>query len=438
MTINEKSKLNSSYIIITGLLKFEEKSVDLKCLKDNYVHWKERIFDGDYEGTVKHLNNSYYDSYLNNIFPEINNSEKFKVFSKDSLNHLTHKDFIDSNQKYSVKIDEKENVEFSIDFADLFLFPHEIGIFSIKLLLNDEAFLNIGSVSGFINQIRKLDTILDIEGKQLSLKQFIESRIINCLSPEENWITFNPQLKSYIMIDLKDEVDQDELDCLLYDIGNVSKIGSSKGLNVMAPSKEYMSELLANNKISVFKNWSALSLFDTFTRISINFKDEYRSWEYDYFNLYIHCLYLKFFMYQTNTELSNVTRVTNQTEQIRDEFINFVNNYYHSHISYKFLPDLLQDKLLSSLEVPSEIERMEAKIKRINEYFQEKREKSFNKALILITLLSIVSVFYNLSEWIVSLGYPESWMYPNTSVGIAVVTIIIIYYVLKRKKRNFR
>lgn len=75
-------------------------------------------------------------------------------------------------------------------------------------------------------------------------------------------------------------------------------------------------------------------------------------------------------MYMTNSELSDVTKVDKRTEKIRDRFIEF--NYHHNQISYKFLPDLLQDKMLYSLEIHSEIEKMETKIQRINEQFQEK------------------------------------------------------------------
>lgn len=83
------------------------------------------------------------------------------------------------------------------------------------------------------------------------------------------------------------------MDYILYDMGNVSVIGSAKGVGIFAPSESYLKEQLANNKISVFKNWSALALYDTFTRISTDFPDTFKSWEYDYFNLYIHMYLFK-------------------------------------------------------------------------------------------------------------------------------------------------
>jgi hypothetical protein len=222
---------------------------------------------------------------------------------------------------------------------------------------------------------------------------------------------------------------------LLYDLGNVAIPGSARGEGFYAPSESYLQQQLEENKISVFRNWTALALHDTFTRISMNFPDRFRSWEYDFFNLYVHSLYIKFFMYLTNSELSDVTVVSKKTEQIRDKFIEFINDYHHSHISYKFLPNLLHNKLVFSMDIQSEIERMETKIQRINEHFQEKREKSFNIALIIITLLSVFSVLYDASEWIVNLGVSRQVMYPFLSITNGIIIFLLIYIIFKKGKK---
>jgi hypothetical protein len=436
MDYSQSTKVNSFYTIVSGLLRFDDKHIDVQGLWDNFSIWRERINNGNYHSTFNYLNNSYYDGYLNNIFPEIRYSEeKLGVFHKDILNHLTSKKFLQEKSIVKVEINKEKHIESKIDYIDLFLFPHNICLFSIKFYIDSPNNQNLGSISDFTNRIRNLQCKIEFEENTISLQKFIESYVILHLKPPENWTVFNPQLKSYVVIDLTESLFEFELNNLLFDIGNMSPLGSAKGEGIFAPSKSFYEEQLNNNKISVFQNWSALSLFDTFTRISINFPDEYRSWEYDYFNIYIHCLYLKFFMYLTNTELSDLTSVTKRTEIIRDKFIEFINDNYHSHISYKFLPDLMQDKLLYSLEIPSEIEKMEIKIQRINEHIQEKRQKAFNKVLITMTLLNIVGVVFTLSEWFVNLGLPRSMVYPFISTAISAVVIGIIYYIIFGKKR---
>ena len=441
MDIKTNTPINSFYTIVSGLFRFDQKSMDEEGLWKNFTNWRDRINGGDYEATFNYLNHSYYDSYLNNIFPEIRfNESQLNKFNPKILNHLTFKDCLE-NKEYlkniELKINNNRFIKFNIEYVDLYLFPHEIGIFSIKVSIKYSKSMTVGIVSDFLNKIRHLNSQVSLFNNKnfISVKEFLENHILTHLHLKDNWAVYNPQLKLYSLIDLKDKIPEKEMDYLLYDMGNVSIIGSCKGEGIFAPSETYFKKQLASNKISVFKNWSALALYDTFTRISIDFPDNYNSWEYDYFNLFIHCIYIKFFMYLTNSELSDVTKVDKRTEKIRDRFIEFINDYHHSHISYKFLPDLLQDKLLYSLEIQSEIEKMETKIQRINEQFQEKREKTFNIALIVITLLGVFTVIYDLSEWVVRIGVKRESVYPIPSITLGVIIFLLIFLIFKIKKK---
>ena len=423
----------------SGLLRFDYTKINWQTLKKRFVSWEERINNGDCKATFNYLNHSYYDGYLNNILPEVRYEWlKKSVANRNFLNHLTMRVFADSesqDHEWFLHIHDGKNIPFRIEYIDLYLFPHEIAVFSLKLIFTSEYDLNLGSVSDFTNKVRYLQSKISSNKTGITtIGNFVKETVIAPLNPDNDWQIYNPQLKSYIQIDLNEQIDQETLDHLLFDIGNVSLIGSANGEGLFAPSESYYKEQIENNKISVFRNWAALSLYDTFTRISINFPDRFKSWEYDYFNLYIYCLYLKFFMYLTNSEISNVTEVSKNTEKIRNRFVEFVNDYYHTQISYKFLPDLMKDKLMYSLEINSEIKQMEKKVQRINEHFQEKSQKSFNRALITITFLSVVSVITGFSDWIVQLGLPKKWMYPYISVGIGIIIIALIYYIFKGKK----
>jgi hypothetical protein len=435
------TEINSFYVIVSGLLRFDLDKINREVIASHYTPWKNRIFDGDFKSTFDYLNHSYYDSYLNNIFPEIRYAESPPgTINPKILNHLTLSACI-GNPEFlkgvSVIVNEDHSIPFRVEYADLYLFPHEIGIFSLKICLTDKSELNLGAVSDFLNKIRHLSSeiMFPEKGSTGSVMELIENDFLKGLNLEKEWSVYNPQLKTYTLFDLKNEISEEEMDYLLYDMGNIALIGSSKGEGIFAPSESYFKEQIDKNKISVFRNWSALALFDTFTRISMNFPDQFRSWEYDYFNLYIHCLYIKFFMYLTNSELSDVTVVSKQTEKLRDKFIEFINDYHHSHISYKFLPDLLQDKLLFSLEIQSEVERMETKIIRINEHFQERREKSFNIALIIITLLSVFSVLYDISEWVIKMGVSREFMYPYVSITNGIIIFLLIFIIFRKRNK---
>ena len=270
----------------------------------------------------------------------------------------------------------------------------------------------------------------------MKISQFIEKKILSGFSVNRNWNNYNPLFKSYTIIDLNNNLKPEHIDNLLYDLGNMSELGSASGKGDYAPSESYFAEQMKNNKISVFRNWSTLCLFDTLTRISFNMKDSFRVWEYDYFNIYINTIYMKSSMYMTNTELSDVTRITRQTSKIKDKFVEFINDYYLSHISYKFLPNLLYNKMMFALEIHTEIEKMETKIQRINEGFQKKRETTLNKALTIIIFLSLFSVIGDLSSWFEELGVKYTWIYPYGSISIllAIIAVLIAIFKITGKK----
>ena len=433
------NSVNSFYTIISGLFIYNEDSIDRNMLQRDYFPWQNRIFDGNYKDTFDYLKANYYNNYLNNIFPEINEPDRLKRKEYDLLDHCTFKDCIDNKQAYSdmeLELYNKDSLLFNICHSDLYLFPHNIGIFSIKVELSDKN-MTLENVSDFTNKIRLLGTAIKLNNaKESTVKQLVEDVFLQAISLEEDWAAYNPQLKSYIQLDLKEEQSDQQRNQLLYDLGNISPLGSAAGEGGLAPSKEYYQSQLLENRISVFNNWSALALFDTFTRLSSQFPDRFHSWEYDYFNVYIHALYSKFFMYITSSKLSDVTIVNKETSIIRDEFIEFINDELHSHVSYKFLPNLMIEKLHHSLGIETEVKQMEIKILRINEYLQEKRDKTLNIAISVIAVLSVFSSLYDFSEWGVANGYPKDWMFPYTSISISILVFAIIFIILRKNKNN--
>ena len=379
--------INSFYTIITGIFKYDKNTLTKNGFPKGYCNWKHRINSGNYKSTFGHLEKNYYDSYLINVLPELR--QEVEVFKNpELLKHLTKQDLIKSSIPFKLNIPGQE-INGQIPFIDVFLFPNEIGLFSIKFEITEQGQLTVENISGFTKMIRQPETVVGIANKRLNISKFIEEEILSGLPVNRNWNSYNPIFKSYTIIDLDDTGVLNNIDNLLYDLGNMSELGSASGKGAYAPSGSYFTEQMKNNKISVFKNWSALCLFDTFTKISFNMKDSFKVWEYDYFNIYINTLYIKSFMYLTNTELSDVTKATRQTSEIKDKFVEFINDYYLSHISYKFLPNLLYNKILHAMEIHTEIEKMETKIQRINESFQKKREITLNKALTVIIFLSL-------------------------------------------------
>lgn len=424
--------VDTYYSILSGLFVYNSNHLD--DISKYYEPWKARVFNGDYEGTFEFIKNSYYSGFINNIFPEINDNYSF--YNKTLVKHLTSKKCTNTQsnfKKCKLVINHKEIIDFKIDFIDVYLFPHDIGVFSFKVKLIEENF-NEETVSDFSNKIRLLySEIKMLNGELLNLKSFVEKYIFKGIDYNRNWVSYNPQLKSYHQINIHEDLSFSKRKYLIFDIGNASPIGTSIGDSDYAPSDNYFNNQIENNMINIFNNWSALALFDTFTRISVNYKDEFRVWEYNYFNLYVHSLYVKFFLFATSNKLSDVTIVNNETKKIRDEFIEFINDEFHSSVSHKFLPNQIINKLHYSLGIVEEVNNMEIKVKRINDYLHEKRAKKLNIVISLLAFLSIFSSIFDFSEWLISLGYPKEYMFPYTSLGVLSLIIIIMLIVFLRK-----
>jgi hypothetical protein len=436
--ITSTTQVKEFFVILSGYFVYESDAINDSRLAEQFESWKHRINQGAYQSTFDYLNQSYYGGYKNIMLPD-NLHEYTGRIKAGRLQHFTLKKEGCTlfDQTFTLITGRKEEINFTVEYGDVFLFPDAIGMFSFKLLLTQES-PDLGTISSCLNGIRQLNSRIRYMEKndEKTIKDFIEQFALTPLNCPTNWIEYNPQLKTYTFINLKEDVADEEMDALLFDMGNIAPVGSALGKGGNSPSASYFARQLSENRLSVFRNWSALALYDTFTRVGMNYPDTYRSWEYDYFLVYIHCLYIKFCMYLTNTKITTVTHVTRDTQRLRDQFIDFVNDNYHHQISYKFLPDLLKDKIMLALEVPREIEMMEIKINRINQHLREKRERSFNRTLLAITLLSIFPVVYNFSEWLVFLGLPRTFVYPYPSLMVILLIIILVFLLLKNRSEK--
>ena len=433
--------LNAAYSIITGLFTFKPEEIRDELVWEHFVNWRERINGGDYTSTFNYLNNSYYDGYLNNIFPEMRfDEDQIHSIQSKVLNHLTLKRLTKDPgflKNLSLEVNDKKSFQFDVEYIDLYLFPQHIGLFTLKIIPVSLEKWEFDDFTLFLSSIRQLDSPIRLPGEEqeISVRDLIGSQILDPVKIFESWENFNPQLKLFTIADLKGPISEEVLNQRLFEMGNLLPLGSSTGKSEHAPSETYFDRQMSENRITVFQNWSALALYDTFTRISVDLEDRFKSWEVEYFNLYLHTIFSKFFLYLTSSELSDVTSVNRNTVKIRDRFIEFINDYQHVQISYKFLPDLVRDRLIMALGIPSEVESMDRKIQRINEQFQEKRERSFNTALVVITLLSVFSVIYDLSEWSVRIGIERSKVYPLPSILGGLIIFILIYMAFKLRRK---
>jgi hypothetical protein len=396
------------YSIFCGVFLYNEKKISTA-----FVPWTKRISAS--KNFYDYVSRTYYQNYFNDILRDSDGQKSQRESS--FIEHRTLDSIL--NNPFECETDGIEKVKLSIPYFDCFSFSDGIGIFCFKVEFAEGQSITYESVSQQLGFLRNpLANIISENGPR-TVTQFIQQKIEIGFHIPNDWNKYLNQLKLYTIInDPSKKRFTEEEDITLFELSHAMPIGTIRSGMSDKPTDEYFQQILKAHSISVYDNWKAISLLDSFTRLSCDFADPYKSWELDYFHIYIHCLYSKFQLYYFNSQLTDLLQFNKKTQAIRDRFVEFVNDYSLPYISYKFLPNLLYKKISASLEVKEEQEAMEKKIERINETYQNKKSKQLNTLLVVISILSLASVFNDISQWLVNLGASAGWVYnPITILG---------------------
>jgi hypothetical protein len=192
------------------------------------------------------------------------------------------------------------------------------------------------------------------------------------------------KFKVFCVIDC---VEKENRSALLFDMATASRLETGKGEGDYAPSIEYLEDV-SKNKISVFNNWEALCLFDSFTCVGKDIlKENWQrsTWEYTYFRVYLFRLFFKYNIYRYNSELHD------KPVKLRSQFEEFLNDYNLSHISFNFLPNDMFDKIGKALKLDEELSAFESRINKLSATIQEEKQSRTNMLLQAVTALGAIS-----------------------------------------------
>lgn len=235
-------------------------------------------------------------------------------------------------------------------------------------------------------------------------------------------------------------IDHEAREQLLFEIGTAAPIGSCSTTSPDGTSREYYTSILAQNKLSVFNNWTALSLLDSFTIIGHEVKPwQVSNWQSDYFEMiYLHALFRKFYIYRTNLLFRQGTC---RTSQLVNRFIDFEHFYCFNKISYNFLPLEIQKAIDKGLEINDEKKQIYHLIEQDNNQQEKMSDKKMNNILIYLTFLTLFSTLWDCASLLDSV-LPYEAVVGNAINGYRIVTYIfiavtavIIFINRKRKKQ---
>ena len=280
-------------------------------------------------------------------------------------------------------------VNFNVDSVELYIFNNNLNFFTIEVSIEDS---KLQDYSDLTDIIRNFDSEVNLNSSiRNKWVNWIEDNCLQGIKIEDVEVDeySGSKFKLFTIYETnEDALDSKTKDELLYDLGCVSPIGSAGGNENFSPDLKYYYHLL-DNKISVFKNYEILPLFDSFTCLGSNFLDKdihsfkRKTWSETYFRIVLHNLFLKYNLFRYNSKMNN-----NSSVKLRNEFEDFLNTYDISHIAYNFLPNLIAEKHRKSLHIDTELEKFQVRINRISQDVQEKEQKRSN---LLLTFVGIVT-----------------------------------------------
>ena len=423
MSQPELPKLNHALIKVVGVFKYNKKTyIRHATEKLGYKSMPKIILpDGMAEAERKDaikdsetfLKNNYYKEFRGVLLTGDADDKNAEGEKKQETRVLLRERELKAGFKGRDK-----SIGFSSPRQELFLFPDEVGIFSIQLVPDD---FSLSGASDLINLARQFNSKISEENNdKLEFHHWISREVLGGIAitgPTVEADDFSgSKLKIFAVYDIEkqDHIESaSDLRHLLYEMGTVSRIGSVKSNAHYAPSTDYYSRIESENFFSAFKNYEMLALLDSFSVLGYgNYRDledkdfyTFNTWFKTYFSLYIFTLYIRYSLYRHNVHFRE------DPLKQRDEFKDFLVQYNLRHISFNFLPNLIFEHLRKALLIDEEIELFEKRLESLAQKIQEQQEKKQAALLGLISALSslqaIDPVMAGYKQVKTNLGLPE-------------------------------
>lgn len=420
---------SDAYAIFCGVMRSGKDALSKVSEIPDFLRWQCHVFQDntcniEYNNStssrssecIEELEEYYYPGFVKCLFPGKGletGSELVKSFTYPM------------NSTFS--FDDKQVI---INYIDLFFFPDNYLIYCFKCTYTGS---NLDEIV-FLNNL--------IRNKKIKELEFIYP-IVKSLA-QDDCLNIGNKLKLFFCLshDFNFSTGYDS-DNLLYDLATCSPIGSSIGSGKnpeLKPSAEYYADLIKNHRISVFDNWTGMSLFDTVTLIQRGPVYNY-NWEFRYFRiLYVHSLFVKTFLAETSKEFY----LHERNKNLEEEFHAFDQHYNFKQISYNFLPQIIYEKIRQGLNVEQEMQDIRNAIEKDHKKRQEHREfeeatneKRMNYVLFIIALLTVIEAVWHGSEWLRTAheGIRGSVLEIGSLMSL-IILYFIIYFRLRRRKRT--
>ena len=445
---DEEFVINYAHVYLCGHLNTDKNAAEV--LEGDWNWKKEEMEQKDYQTVC----NIYYESFVDSLVsvkgrdkksPYGNTAHLIREMNRPC--RLCHRRFHDWKW------------EFTVDRLHLFFFPYGICLFAIEVSypsgcdLNDLTFAHslLREVCSYEEQVSdspsfaymaRWKTVLDAPEYLETLRPLL----VLCGKSESN--QYKSRYSELVYTGNKLKIFQiltgNRLtDSLLYELGTMSPIGCvDNHANYFSPSQDYYDAIMKAYSISVFRNWKALALFDSFTVLRIGGgSEDMRLWRDSYFRLiYMHALYQKTLLFIVNKKFRSDT-VFGKYDRLLHDMKDQEHWYAFSNISYNFLPQLIYKSIDTGLEIASERNMLHQYLLQEAERQELTRGNRLGKLILFLTLLTVLSALNDGTSLIRELldyeaGSSCHWLIFYILLGIVMAGFAVwgYFYYFKRKR----
>ena len=334
--------------------------------------------------------------------------------------------------------EDARNVSTSVHSITLYQAPFGLMLFSIRIGLQCEA----GDVTAVVARLRNIDLIHKTNRRfaDAVLAPLMEayrrySRSARDIAGMDDdlchtrLVEYGNKLKVFQIATTdsseREGIDQDEL---LFELGTVAPVGSYDPENDFSPSKAYYDRIMDGNCVSVFNNWKALSLFDTFTFLGHDISEgNIENWISNYFGMiYISELFVKFYLFRLNNDF----RISHKrADKLLEQFDEFEYSCWFDQVSYNFLPRLIHHSMEEGLEILTEKERLYQMIAQQKDKREKDDDQRMNNLLFYLTLFTTFSMVWDAGSLFNEM-YPFETYLGSATEGFRLVSYTLLLAVL--------
>ena len=351
---------------------------------------------------------------------------------------------------------------YHVDELAVYQMPMGMTLFSVRIQMT---VADLNEVTAVLSSLRMIDSYQDgthnsfVEVALHPIKNVYDLSVNNPLSSISALVENGNKLRIYQVVNEKvsggdsHHTVYENSELLLYQLGSVSKVAT--GIDDYSPADIYLQKVMEESRLSIFRNWQALSLLDTFTIQATNAPAWLvENWITSYFTLiYIHALFVKCFLFRLNKQLrsvmmdqpSAITRLLGALGGENSEIYKLIRDFnqfdqqcrFHK-ISYNFMPLEMASAIDRGLCISEELELLDKVIEREKQRRDEANDRMVNTLLFILSTLTLGSAIWDFS-CLLDQMFPYSDYLGSSILGyrtVAFMFLLALVFVLTKLFRK--